>query len=226
MKQRVSEIYVPLMTDNEIAKIIYNGEKLLNLKLKTNVTKRVLKFSGGLPSVCHHLCLYMCTNNNIYSTLEEQYIFNEEDFDKAVEKYVQSSSDSLKEIFDKAIKVDRVRKYNNPQEILKAFLSIGKDGLNHNEILNKIKKTIPDYPQGNLTTYLKQLQLPERGSILRYDANAGLYYFSSPFLKAYAHCVLTKRNKAKGLDIDFSVPLEDLIKTTIELLKIKMVNGE
>jgi len=226
MKQRVTEIYVPLMTDNEIAKIIYNGEELLNLKFKTNVTKRVLKFSGGLPSVCHHLCLYMCTNNNIYSTLDEQCIFNEEDFDKSVEKYVQSSSDSLKEVFDKAVKVGRVRKYNNPQEILKAFLSLGKDGLNHNEILNKIRKTIPDYPQGNLTTYLKQLQLPERGSILRYDSNAGLYYFSSPFVKAYAHCVLTKRNKAKDMEVDISVPLEDLIKTTIKLLKIKIDNGE
>lgn len=226
MKQRVSEIYVPLMTDNEIAKIIYNGEELLNLKLKTNVTKRVLKFSGGLPSVCHHLCLNMCTNNSIYSTLDEYCIFNEDDFDKAVEKYVQSSSDSLKETFDKAVKVGRVRKYNNPQEILKAFLSLGKDGLNHNEVLNKIRKTIPDYPQGNLTTYLKQLQLPERGSILRYDSNAGLYYFSNPFVKAYAHCVLTKRIKAKEMDIEFSVPLDELIKTTIKIFKLKIENGE
>jgi hypothetical protein len=226
MKQRVSEIYIPLMTDNEIAKIIYNGENLLNLKFKTNVTKRVLRFAGGLPSVCHHLCLYMCTNNDILNTLEEQCIFNEEDFDKAVEKYVQSSSDSLKEIFDKAVKVGRVRKYNNPQEILKAFLSLGKDGLNHNEILNKIRKTITDYPQGNLTTYLKQLQLPERGAILRYDANAGLYYFSSPFVKAYAHCVLTKRINTNSVDVDFSVPLEDLTKTIIKLLKVKIENGD
>ena len=166
------------------------------------------------------------SNNSIYDTLEKQCIFNEEDFDKAVEKYVQSSSDSLKEIFDKAVKVGRVRKYNNPQEILKAFLSLGKDGLNHNEILNKIRKTIPNYPQGNLTTYLKQLQLPERGAILRYDANAGIYYFYSPFVKAYAHCVLTKRTKTKDVDIDFEVPLEDLTKTIDKLLKLKIENDE
>lgn len=226
MKQRVSEIYVSLMTDDEIAKIIYNGENLLNLKFKTSVTRRILKFAGGLPSVCHHLCLYMCTNNSIYNTLEKQCLFNEDDFDKAVERYVKSSSDSLKEIFDKAVKIDRVRKYNNPQEILKAFLSIGKDGLNHNEILNKIRKTIPDYPQSNLTTYLKQLQQPVRGAILRYDSNAGLYYFSSPFVKAYAHCVLTKRNKTKDEDVDISVTFEDLKKAVVNILRIGADFGE
>lgn len=218
MKQRVTEVFIPLMMDDEIAKIIYEGEKLLNVKFKSIITKRILRFSSGLPSVCHHLCLYMCTNNGIYETLDEIRTFSEDDFDKAVEKYVQSSSDTLKEIFDKAVKVGRVRKYNNPQIILKAILDLGKEGLTHNEILNKIKKEIPDYPPGNLTSYLKQLQSKVRGSILRLDSNAGKYYFTSPFVKAYAHCILTKRKKKQDDRLDFDISIEDLTKTVIKLL--------
>lgn len=225
MKQRVTEVFIPLMTDNEIAQIIYEGEKLLNIKFKSTVTKRILRFSCGLPSVCHHLCLYMCTNNSIFETLDTTRTLSEEDFDKAVEKYVQSSSDTLKEIFDKAVKVDRVRKYSNPQVILEAILALGKDGLTHNEILNKIKKTIPDYPAGNLTSYLKQLQSQERGSILRFDSNAGKYYFTSPFVKAYAHCILTKRTKQQDKIGDIDISIEDLTKTIIKLLKINIDNG-
>lgn len=222
MKQRVSEIYVPLMSDHEIAKIIYKGENLLNISIKTNITKRILRFSSGLPSVCHHLCLIMCTNLRLYETSENLLKLTEEDFDKAVEKYVKSSSDTLKEIFDKAVKVDRVRKYNNPQLILLSILQLGKDGLSHNDILNKIKKTTPEYPAGNLTTYLTQLQSVERGEILRFDKNAGLYSFSSPFLKAYAHCVLTQQAK-KQLNIEnIDIPLFELTKYIKEVFKARM----
>lgn len=225
MKQRVSEIYVPLMSDNELAKIIYKGEELLNVSIKTNITKRILRFSGGLPSVCHHLCLIMCTNSSIYDTSEEKVKLAEEDFDKAVEKYVKASSDTLKEIFDKAFKIDRVRKYNNPQIIINAILQLGKDGLTHNEILNKIKKSIPEYPAGNLTTYLNQLQTPTRGEILRFDKNAGKYSFASPFVKAYAHCILTKHTKNQFNLTDMEIPISELTKLIIQTLREKFENG-
>ncbi len=226
MKQRVSEIYVPLMSDNEIAKIIYKGEELLNVSIKTNITKRILRFSSGLPSVCHHLCLIMCTNSNLYDTSDETVKLAEDDFDKAVEKYVKASSDTLKEIFDKAVRIDRVRKYNNPQIILNAILQLGKDGLTHNEILNKIKKSIPEYPAGNLTTYLNQLQTPMRGEILRFDKNAGKYSFSSPFVKAYAHCLLTKHTKNQFSSIDMEIPINELTRLLIRTFREKYENGE
>ncbi|MUP36246.1 ATP-binding cassette domain-containing protein [Labilibaculum euxinus] len=226
MKQRVSEIYVPLMSDNEIAKIIYKGEELLNVSFKSSLIKRVQRFSSGLASVCHYLCLNMCTNSGIYVTADEKINLNEDDFDKAVEKYVKASSDTLKEIFDRAIKVNRVRKYNNPHIILKAILQLGKDGLTHNEILNKIQKTIPDYPAGNLTTYLKQLQHTTRGEILRYDKNAGNYSFSSPFVKAYAHCLLTNQAK-KNISLDeVQIPLNELTKIFIKSFMVQFDNGK
>jgi len=218
MRQRVSEIFVPLMSDNEIAKIIYKGEELINLKLKSSVARRILKFSCGLPSVCHHLCLIMCTNLGIYSTLDNTITFSEEDFDRAVEKYIKTSSDSLKEIFDKAVKVDRVRTYNNPTIILDAILELGKDEMTYKEILSKIHKKMPEYPRGNLTAYLNQFQLPKRGEILRYDKNSGKYSFASPFVKSYAHCVLTKKMKKTSLE-DFNISTDEFTNFFMKMIK-------
>jgi energy-coupling factor transporter ATP-binding protein EcfA2 len=216
MKQRVSEIYVPLMNDNEIAKIISKGEELLNISVETNIAEKILIFSSGLPSVCHHLCLIMCTNQNLYETSDENIKLNEEDFVKAVEKYVKASSDTLKEIFDKAIKIKRVRKYNNPEIILKAILDLGEDGLTYNQILNRIKKSVPEYPAGNLTLYLKELQTPVRGEILRFDKNAGKYSFSSPFVKTYSHCLLTKHTKNQ------LIPIRDFISSLSKHFNLKL----
>ena len=221
MKQRVSEIFVPLMSHEEIAKIIRNGEQLLNINFKPNVTQNIIKSSSGLPSVCHHLCLNMCVNKGIYKTLKESRHLNEDDFNHAVEKYVKSSSDTLKEIFEKAVKQDRVRRYNNPQIILKAMLEIEKDELTHREILNQIRKKEPKYPTGNLTTYLKQLQTSERGEILRFDKNAGRYSFSNPFVKAYTQFILSKKISSRWSELESILKhiasLE--MKVTVPLLK-------
>lgn len=224
MKQRVAEIFVPLMNDQEVAKIIYRGEELLNLKFKSSVVSKIIKFSSGLGAVCHCLCLNMAFSNNINVTSDTLINFGEQDFDAAVEKYVKSNSDTLKAAFDKAIKVDRSRKYENAKEILRAMLELGKDEVTHNEILIRIKKSHPDYPQSNLTTYLKQLQHSERGEIIRYDENSGKYSFSNPFLKAYAFCLISKRTQHSIMD-DNSVPLEQLIEAIFSKLSINLENG-
>ncbi|OEJ99840.1 P-loop NTPase family protein [Roseivirga misakiensis] len=222
MKQRVAEIYVPLMNENELSKVIYSGEELLNIKFQSTVVKRTIKFSSGLASACHHLCLNMCRKEGIESTQVKTVTLNVTDFDKAVSKYVKSSSDTLKEIFDKAMKVSRSRKYNNPRIILKAILDLGKDELSYNEILTHIRIAQKEYPAGNLTSYLSKLQGQDRGSILRHDEISGLYSFSSPFVKAYSHCILTQTTK-KGLStIEVKLPIEELTKLILENLSEKL----
>lgn len=218
MRQRVAEIFVPLMSDQEIAKIIYRGEELLKIKFKSSVTSKVIKFSSGLAAVCHHLCLNMCIEKNIKETQNDYFNFGESEFDSSVEKYVKKNSDTLKETFDKAIKVNRKRKYENTKVILKAILDLEKDEVTHAEILVKIQKKLPGYRAGNLTTYLKQLQSIDRGEILKYDLNSGKFSFSSPFLKAYSFCMISKRkkntqNQALKLKDPKSVIIEESIQS-------------
>jgi len=68
MTNRVSEIHVPLMDDRELINIIEKGEALLNFNVRPNVTRGVVRYSNGLASVCHQLCLNICFAAGIYET--------------------------------------------------------------------------------------------------------------------------------------------------------------
>ncbi len=60
MRNRVAEIHVALMTENEIENIVSKGEEALNIIFGNDFKSLIANYSNGLASVCHHLCLYMC----------------------------------------------------------------------------------------------------------------------------------------------------------------------
>jgi len=190
LKNRVAEIEVPLMNEAEIGELIKKGENLMKVEFEDIVKKRIVSLSNGLASVCHHLCLNICTNNDITETSRKKIIFSSIDLDNAVQKYVNEQSDSFKSMYDKAVKVQRQGKFNNGELIIKAMLNINKEEVSYSDLLTEIKRLQPDYPQGNLTTYLSTLTSPERDEILRYDEDANKYSFSNPFLKVYAMMTL------------------------------------
>jgi hypothetical protein len=182
MNNRVTEVFVPYMSDKEILDIIENGEKLLKLKFSKDVKEKIVKFSCGLPSICHQLCLNICFSKKIYKTLKNILAINLEDLDIAIEKFLEEKSDSLKADFDKSIKISKGKK-NIPQIILEACLSIDKDEFN----FEKISSTISDKQITNqdLLRYLKELSLPLRAEVLLFDENSNNYRFNNLFLKAY-----------------------------------------
>jgi superfamily I DNA and RNA helicase len=57
MTNRIAEIHVPLMSGEELRKIIEKGQRHLNFKLAAKVKPDIVDYSNGLASVCHHLCL-------------------------------------------------------------------------------------------------------------------------------------------------------------------------
>jgi GTPase SAR1 family protein len=190
MKNRVREIYVPLMNNQEIAKIIYKGEELLNISFRPRVVQDIISYSSGLPSICHSLCLSICNLVGLVETSEKEMIFTDEEFSKAVDSYVEANSDTFKSVIDKALKVHRVIKYENAKIILNSMLNLNKDEISPADILKDIHTTIPEYPSSNLGKFLKLLTLPERGEILIYNINSNKYSFSTPFLKAFTYCIL------------------------------------
>jgi len=68
MRNRISEIEVQLMKEEEITEIINTGEKLLNIEFTPNIKKLIAKYSCGLPAVCHQLCLNACNTQGINRT--------------------------------------------------------------------------------------------------------------------------------------------------------------
>jgi GTPase SAR1 family protein len=185
MNNRVAEIFIPYMKSNEIESIINTGEKLLNIIFSKEVKSKIIKYSCGLPSICHQLCLNICFNKKIYETVKSVVSINIDDLDEAISKFVEEKSDTLKADFDKSIKVVNGVKINIPKIILENCLELNKDEFSHFEIFNQLKNK--SISEANFTKYLSELCYPLRSEILIHDENSNLYRFNNLFLKAYAY---------------------------------------
>lgn len=187
MRNRVAEINVTLMTEQEIVSVIEKGEKALNVDFSPAIKRVVARHSNGLASVCHHLCLNMCSAAGIVETVDGRpYKLTNEHMEKAVKTYVDEASDSIKSAFDKALKQRRKTQYANAEIILRAMSALPEPGAARLDIFRKIRDSEPKYPEPNLKYMLQKLCTPEYGAIVRFDSNSGLFSFSEPIYRAYA----------------------------------------
>lgn len=194
LRNRMAEINVPLMSDLEITDILNKGEDCLNIKFFPSVKKTIPRYSNGLAAVCHQLALNSCVTLGLYETAPSQTTITQNDFTAALEKYVEDESDTTKAIFDKALRQDKKKKYDNFRLILEAIAEDrSEDGISRADIYAKIRLKERSYPAGNLTLYLNQLQSEQRGSIIRFDENSGKYSFANPFHKVFALAKLKKK---------------------------------
>jgi len=198
MKERVSELYIPLMSIEELEDIISKGEKLLNVFFPKDIKNKIVVYSNGLGSICHQLCLSMCTNNGIYETVDDKFPFTKSDLESAINDYLNQNSASLKSTFDKAIKSSKKSKYGT-KEILQAILRLKKEEVNSQEIMSELRKETRTYPSSTLTAYLNQLISSEREEVLRLNKDANTYFFSNPFQKAYIELSFSKDTHSKSI---------------------------
>ena len=185
MWTRIAEIEVDLMDTSELRQIIEKGEELLNVKFPDDIKELIAHHSNGLASVCHQICLNMCFDANIFTSTDQQYTFNHSDLKEAIALWVADANDTLRKEYDQATANERTRKYDNCRFVLHAVASADKFGVTHAEALQYIRQSEPEYPPGNVTTYLRKLTSPDRGAILIHDIASGRYRMSSPLMHAY-----------------------------------------
>jgi hypothetical protein len=212
MKNRVAEIQVPLMTIEELEEIIKKGNKILNFSFSNEVIRRIANYSSGLASVTHQLSLLICESEEIKQTLRVDKKADDKTLDVAIDEYINEHADSLKLIYDTATTCKHRRKFDRPEEILKAILNNKKDTSTIREISKHISKKYPDYKDNNLRKYVNELTTSERGEILRYDKDSDTYFFSTPFLKAYCFCKLDKKYEASMIT---TLQMLENLKTTL-----------
>lgn len=58
---RLADINVPLLCDDEISTIIWTGFKLLGVRIDDELQDRLVKLSNNIGSIAHQLCLNICT---------------------------------------------------------------------------------------------------------------------------------------------------------------------
>lgn len=228
MKNRVAEIQVPLMNKMELEEIITKGGALLNITFMEEVLTGISSFSNGMASVCHQLCLNVCTNEEIYETYNEQVWIDAEHLHTSLHMYLEQCSDTIKKAFDTAFKQKKkAMKFDNAKIILKAISEFPQEGVPRSEVYAKILQTTSGYPQGNMTRYINGL-CKEDGGLLRYDSISGRYSFRDPIYKAFAQAYFSKnvsnnRDKRKAIDFDkllgnLKLELDDVEETiTIRL---------
>jgi len=220
MKNRVSEIEVPLMIEDEVKQILTKGEECLNIEFDDNVRLSIVKFSNGIAAVCHALAMNCCMAKGIYQTVENKVVIDSDDLNKALEAYVEESSDSLKSVFDKAFKVAKTTKYDNYRLIIAALTKYPQEGVVKGAILQDMQKDYPDYPSTNLSHCLGKLQSSERGAVVRFDSSSNLYSFAEPIYRVFALAYLenTKGESLEQMTFDDAIT-NDVIKDLTKELK-------
>lgn len=183
MRHRISEVEVPVLGDDELHALIEQGSQLLNADMSI-VADEIVDLSSGLAKVCHRLALEACRNAAIFETQDERKVVNAEHVRQAINSYISSSSDSLREIFDNAVSRKRVRKYDNGGLIIRALAAGPKLGMTHSQLLAEIRKSEPEYVQSNLTIYLSRLTQGDEPILRRIGNNH--YRFTEPLYRSYA----------------------------------------
>jgi energy-coupling factor transporter ATP-binding protein EcfA2 len=106
MRNRVAEIAVPLMTEAELDEVLKKGESLLNIRLGA-LRHDIAAYSSGLGAVCHQLGLNICFSAGVWETCAEPMIIDTGQLRKALERYLSDASDTLKAVFELALKTTK-----------------------------------------------------------------------------------------------------------------------
>jgi len=221
MRNRVAEIQVSLMTEEEIEAIIAKGEKALNINFGKDIRRVISRHTNGLASVCHHLCLNMCNAAGINETVGgEPFELTRQHCENAVKTYVEEASDSIKSAFDKAFKKRRKTQYDNASLILQALSGLGELGGARTDIHRRIQWIVPKYPEANLKYMLPKLCTAEYGEIVRFDSNSGRYSFSDPIYRAYALALFQRSEVEVSFTLDGEFE-RILLRVLSEKVKIK-----
>ncbi|WP_336643784.1 ATP-binding protein [Microbacterium sp. MMO-113] len=184
MSGRLADIPIPPLGDDDLGQLLDKGKDLLNVDFGA-VRNRIIKHSVGVASITHALARECCTALGVLETSRQSTYVTSEALEKAKTAYSRTRGGTMREDFDVALELTQTRKYHNYAIILRALASLPVRGATHAQILSKIREDLPDYPPGNLTTYLRKLQTEERRALIR-KTSEGLFRYNRPLQHAYA----------------------------------------
>ena len=207
MRNRVAEIQVSLMTESEIENIISKGEEALNVSFDGDIKTLIARYSNGLASVCHHLCLYMCDAASIIETCSTRFEFSVTNLENALRLYVEEASDSIKSTFDCALRQRRRPNLTMGGVNSGSPSTFKEGGASRIELLKKICRKEAKFQRLQFEVYAAKLQTEEYGSIVRFDQTSGMYSFSDPIYRVFALAQFRNRDDhqhVKFIESDWS----------------------
>jgi len=184
MTGRLAAIQLPPLNDDELGQILDKGRELLNVDLLA-VRDQIIRHSVGVASVTHALAFECCRALSVLETNSTSVAVNGEALEQAKANYARTRAPEMKASFDRALRVERMQKWNNYAVILRALAQLPESGGTHSEILAQIHQSYSDYPSSNLTLYLRKLQSDDRAALVR-RTSQNTFRFDRPLQHAYA----------------------------------------
>lgn len=174
LKSRVSEISIPLLQDEEIKSIVENGFRLLRVEATQSLVEKLVYYSDRLGASAHQMCMDICKGEKICCTKWGKCHVNDSAFQFAIEGFIQRSSDTLKSLYEAAIK-NEIGWY-----ILKSFSQNVMEKLSVNQIIHLVNMGKQHFVKEDVVKKLEELCSPAYG-IIYYNTNSEKYALSSPF---------------------------------------------
>ncbi len=178
LNNRVAELFVPLLTNEEIEIIVDKGFELLNVSIDKDLKNKIVYYSNNLASITHQICYDLCFHSKITKSKFFPKKLRSDSFKVAVNSYVRKNSDTFTKIYDTII----CQTYG--WNVLKTFEHLEKEFLSFDEI----KQNIPNGKRPtdeDLVNFLEQLGSAEFKEIVRLDRSSKKYSIASPFFKAF-----------------------------------------
>lgn len=217
LKQRVYECEIPLLTDAEIRNIVMQGCELLNIIMSEDLVERIVHYSNQLGALAHQLSYDVCVSKGISKTQFTRKELTGVNFKDAVEAYIEARSDSLMEIYDRAVK-DTLGWY-----ILRTFSNQPQTKMTLKQICKKVNTVDHPFSDNAIALKLIELSTAEVG-ILRSNYNSSVYTVSDPFWGAFIKMKIAKeqadRAKAQHDSANRNLQLQNQNDVEAMLLQI------
>lgn len=176
LTNRVTESYVPLLSNDEIQKIILKGFNLMNIKTnEKDLIEKIVHYSNNIASVCHQLCYDICYTKDIKETRIKKNFITLKDFEEAVKSYISKFTDTYNGHFE-AIKSNK-----DTKTVLGQLVQLEKENFDGLDIL-KQRKGVKKIDRDNMLLELCKIKY---GEVLRYNTTAKSFSFSNQFFKAF-----------------------------------------
>ena len=223
LRTRVSEVAVPLLTDEEIKRIIINGFNLLNVVPSQSLVEKLVYYSDKLGSSAHQMCMDICKEKGIKKRSSQKINIDDEVFQYAVNGFINRSTDTFKSIYEAAVK-NELGWY-----ILRTFSGNVMGKLSLDEICKNVNKSKMSFGREEIETKLKELMSPDF-NIIYHDNNSEKYAISNPFWHRFLRIQLAierseqqykksnKRNPNLKL-IDTNIKYRTVDEAMIEVIK-------
>ena len=217
LKQRVYECEIPLLNETEIKEIVARGCKLLNIAMSDDLIERIVHYSNQLGALAHQLSYDVCSCEGITKTQFKKRNLSGENFANAVEGYIDARSDSLMEIYDRAV--------NDPLGwyIMRTFAYRPQSKMSLKQIGKKVNTQDHPFADNEIALKLAELSTAEVG-ILRSDLNGSMFTVSDPFWGAFIKMRIAKeqadRSKAYKDSTNRNLQLQNQNDVEAMLLQI------